>query len=119
VGDYTTNSDPLGAHEPPLRRDHGGTRRVATRLGRPRRRGEAARGGLIRVHRGTDVRAPPTPPKRESSLSLRVWVPPFAGANGENHSLSAAHSRASGEPRLRPPRRAAGPPRRSRLRLTG
>ncbi len=39
-------SDHHGAHEPPLRRHHGRARRVAACLGRPRRRGEAARGGL-------------------------------------------------------------------------
>ena len=38
--------DHHGADEPPLRRHHGRARRVAARLGRPRRRGEAARGEL-------------------------------------------------------------------------
>ena len=39
-------SDHHGAHEPALRRHHGRARRVAARLRRPRRRGEAARGEL-------------------------------------------------------------------------
>ncbi len=42
----THNPDHHGADEPALRRHHGRARRVAARLGRPRRRGEAQRGEL-------------------------------------------------------------------------
>ena len=46
--DHHPQSDHHGAHEPAVRRHHGGARRVPARLGRPRRRGQAPRGGLTR-----------------------------------------------------------------------
>ncbi len=46
VPHHHAQSDHDGADEPPLRRYHGRARRVATRLGRPAGRGEAARGEL-------------------------------------------------------------------------
>ena len=47
----THNPDHHGADEPALRRHHGRARRVAARLRRPRRRGEAARGELGAANR--------------------------------------------------------------------
>ena len=44
--DHHPQPDHDGAHEPAVRRHHGRARRVAARVGRPRRRGEAARGEL-------------------------------------------------------------------------
>src|SRR5499427_4241390 len=67
--DHYPQSDHHGAHEPALRCHHGGARRLATRLGRPRGRGEAARGGLI-YERASGLTS--EPPNAAHSRAQRV-----------------------------------------------
>src|SRR5262249_23857448 len=88
--------DHHGAHEPPLRRHHGGTRRVATRLGRSRRRGEAARGGLtlpsvLAFARGGTTAMHCRTRRRPRKVSPNSWSITRASAK----SPSVARSRSS------------------------
>ena len=54
----THNPDHHGAHGPAVRRDDGGARRLAARLGRPRRRGEDPRRGGVDAAHSPRVSAP-------------------------------------------------------------
>src|SRR5258708_19480517 len=95
-------SDHDGADEPAVRRHHGRTRRVATGLGRSRRRGEDSRS-----ERGVATRHPEEP--RRLARRLEGWAAampsPFEPRKGPPLRLTPCHHRSppSPSPKTPPP----------------
>ena len=93
---HHAQSDHHGAHEPAVRRHHGGTRRVATGLGRSRRRGQNAGSELARRALRTSAQHR----RRFSTCSSRLHGAGFRYPSVPKFCARLTRSLALGAPRM-------------------